>query len=311
MAKTRKNNRQLKSMEEFKCKSSALKLVYAVLIVILISLLFFSRGTTSQEVVKAETTCIDLTNQFDTNQQKDTENTSIPEASDIVETENQFEAEESSQTTESIETIQNVKIADYIKESASEEIPLEELIIYEDFIVPITEYEIQLMVRAVQHEVGKGDWFFPDADFDYVQQCMARVIVNKVGTTGCGDTIYSTLILSGHFMKKEALFQTEIKDGQEVERFDPYNETTRRNVLTVLRGEDSISHTITVEMSFPTRLTFDECIEKMERDVGPVIPYFWAVTKEPRLWIVAERDEERNAAEANKKIEQAENAQPE
>lgn len=300
MAKTRKNNRQLKSMEEFKCNGIALKLVFTTLIVIFISLLFFSRGNTSQEVAKAETISIDLTNQFDTNQQKDTESaeTSIPEANNIVETESQVETEKSVETEESAQEEESIEISEIVEESIdynydfdTNGIPPEELIVYEDFIVPITEYEINLMVRAVQHETGIGPWFYPDADYDYIQQCMARVIVNKVGTTGCGNTIYSTLILSGHFMTKEALFKTKIEQGQEIELFDPYDETTRRNVLTVLRGEDSISHTITVEMSCPKNCTLDEYLEIIKPEIGSVILYFWTVTAEGRTLFFAEPDE--------------------
>lgn len=299
MAKTRKNNRQLKSMEEFKCTNKVLKLFLTVLIVIPLSHLFLSRMNTFGEF-QSENICIDLTSHFDTNQQKDTETTeiaetSIPKANNVVETENQVKTEESDkaeksvQTTESIETIQDIESADYVEESvdidsASEKTSLEEQIVYEDFIVPVTEYEIDLMVQAVQHEVGASEWFFPDADIDYIQQCMARVIVNKVGTPLCGDTIYSTLILSGHFMTEEDL-----------EGIDPKEERTRKNVLTVLRGEDSISHKITIEMSFSSSCTFEDSIIVMERQVGPVIPYFWTVSAEDRLLIFAEPDESANS----------------
>lgn len=171
-----------------------------------------------------------------------------------------------------------INVDEIIIESSleSEEEPIE------DFIIPsITEADIAWIVKAVQHEVRSSGCNFPNADIDEVQQIMTRVIINRVGLPDFGDSIEEVLF-SGQFMPKEAL-----KD------FDPFEERTRRNVLTVLRGEDSQSSKVIFEMSFEEDHTFEESIEIMEKGVGPVIPYFWTTLSNERLLIFAERDEVR------------------
>lgn len=295
MAQTRKNNRHLKSMEEFKCKSSGLKLFFVTLIVITLSLLFFSRGSASKEVAKAEIISIDLTTPNYTEQQNYTEPTNLTEANNSVEADETVEDIETAESVESIEASENSEIeSDYSFEdidSDSEVISLEDQV-YEDFIIPVTEKDIGLIVMAVQHEVGSYRSFYPDADLDTIQQCMARVIINQVLEGRWGNTVPEILFYPGHFMNIERLW-----------KYDPYEETTRKNVLTVLRGEDSLSSAITIEMSFSSSCTFEDSIEIMESQVGPVIPYFWTVTAENRLLIFAESDKVRLAemiAEASK-----------
>lgn len=147
-----------------------------------------------------------------------------------------------------------------------------------DFIVPATEYEINLVVQAVQHEVGAWEGAYPNADLDEVQQIMARVIINQVGLPDAGDSIYDVLFLHpGHFMPIE-----------ELEGIDPYEERTRKNVLKVLRGKDSHSSKVVIEMSFSPSCTFEDCVEVMESQVGPVNPYFWTVLSNGRTLMFAE-----------------------
>lgn len=147
-----------------------------------------------------------------------------------------------------------------------------------NFIVPATEYEINLVVQAVQHEVGAWEGAYPNADLDEVQQVMARVIINQVGLPDAGDSIYDVLFLHpGHFMPIE-----------ELEGIDPYEERTRKNVLKVLRGEDSHSSRVVIEMSFSPSCTFEDCVEVMESQVGPVNPYFWTVLSNGRTLMFAE-----------------------
>lgn len=308
MAKTRKNNRQLKSMEEFKCKGIALKLVFTTLIVILVSLVFFSRGNTSQEVAKAETACIDFVNQIDTNKQKDTKNTSIPEASDIVETESQVETEESTkadepteteesvETSESIEAIQDIESADYVEntDSASETTSSEEQVyedfvmslledqVYEDFIIPIADSEIVLLTTVVLHEVGPSQPYYPYAEIDYLQQCATRVVVNQVIEGRWGNCVYDILFYPGHFPGIET-WSKKAPDATEEEI-----EICVQNIIKVLHGEDSISTGVTIEMSF-VGYTLEESIEIIESQVkAPVVPYFWTYTADKRLLIFAE-----------------------
>lgn len=283
MTRRTNNNMRLKSMEEFNCKISLPKFALAALVAILIALLFLSRE--NNDVVR---------NPTDTNLVKQTDTKEPTELSEAAKDIVKIEAAKTIDSAEDMEAIQTIEFANYAEksiqiDSTSEIMPSKEQV-YEDFIIPITEEEIGFVVRAVQHEVGSSRSFYPDADLDTIQQCMARVIINQVIEGRWGNSVSEILFYPGHFMPIERLW-----------RFDPYEETTRRNVLTVLRGEDSLSSTITIEMSFSSTCTYDESIEIMESQVGPVIPYFSTVTAENRLLIFAESDKER-LAEMNKKV---------
>ncbi len=282
MARRKNNNLGLKSMEEFKCKTSALTFVFTILIAVLMTLFFFARKSTSQEVAKAEGISDIWVEQSDTEQQSTSESTDAHEVSNIVVVEQQFEKAESIENAESVENAESTEETQDT-DSASESTTSEEQA-YGDFIIPVTEEDIGLIVRAVQHEVGSSRSFYPDADLDTIQQCMARVIINQVLEGRWGNSVSEILFYPGHFMNIERL-----------QKFDPYEETTRKNVLTVLRGEDYLSSTITIEMSFSSKCTFEDSIEIMESQVGPVIPYFWTVTAENRLLIFAESDKARLA----------------
>ncbi len=333
MARRKNNNTGLKSMEEFKCKSSALKLVFAVLIVISISLLFLSRGNTSQEVAKAETACIDLANPIDTEQQTTTRSTSIPEANSILEIEKLVETEESVETSEIIAAIQDIESADYVEntDSASEATSLEEQVyedfvmslledqVYEDFIIPVADSEIVLLTRVVLHEVGASQPYYPNANIDDIQQCMARVVVNQVIEGRWGNCVSDIVFYPGHFdgatewakEKNEDSSDASSETEEEYALSEAEQENIAlalKNIMKVLQGEDSHSSTITIEMSFPNFYdgqtfddctdsidgqTFDDCIDVMESQVGPVIPYFWTTTADDRLLMFAESDKER------------------
>lgn len=333
---TRKNNKGYKSMEEFKCKSSALKLVFAVLIVILVSLLFFSRGNTSKEVAKAETVSTGLVNQIDTTHQTSAESTSVPEAISMVEIEEQFKMEEFAQTAESSEASPDIESADYVEEpisldsasetASSEEQAYEDFVIsilgdqmYEDFIIPITDKEIVLLTKVVLHEVGASQSYYPDANIDDIQQCMARVVINQVIEGRWGNCVSDIVFYPGHFDGADAWAQEETEDNsdessEEDQEDNSYvlSETEQenitlalKNIMEVLQGNDAHSSTITIEMSFPNfsdgqtsddctdsidTQTFDDCIDVMESQVGTVIPYFWTATADNRLLLFASSD---------------------
>ena len=148
----------------------------------------------------------------------------------------------------------------------------------DEFIISLNQKELGMIVQAVQHEVGTHENFYPNADLDFIQQCMARVIINQVGRPGYGfhDTVYEVLAHPGHFMPLE-----------ELEPYDPAEPRTLSNVLTVLRGEDSISKDVIFEMSFLT-LDLNRVLEIMEEQVGKVNIYFSTVTAEGRLLVFAE-----------------------
>lgn len=345
MAQTRKNNRHLKSMEEFKCKSINLKLFLAALIVILLSLLFFSRGNTNEKVVHAEiiTGSIGLRNQIDTEKKE------IPKIARASQAISMVESEESVSTTEILGTVQSNESEVCEEDSASldsasetnslEEQTYEDFVIslleeynYEDSIIPITDEEIVILTKVVLHEVGASQSYYPNANIDDLQQCMARVVVNQVIEGRWGNCVSDIVFYPGHFDGAEDWAKEENKDNSDESSessSDALSEEDKaditlalKNIMKVLQGNDSHSSTITIEMSFPNFIdsqtfddstdvmdtqsfddstevmdgqTFDDCIEVMESQVGPVIPYFWTTTADDRLLVFAESDKERLA----------------
>lgn len=145
----------------------------------------------------------------------------------------------------------------------------------DSYIVPIETSDIGLLVQAVQHEVGASASYYPDDDLDVIQQCMTRVIINRIGKEEFADSIYEILSTPGHFMPLEELTE-----------FDSQDERTTQNVLTVLNGEDNLSEEIIFEMSFVT-LDIEHNLEVMEEQVGPVDLYMSATTADGRCLIFA------------------------
>lgn len=144
----------------------------------------------------------------------------------------------------------------------------------------LTEEEISLVVQAVQHEVGTDPNFYLgyDYDFDYIQQCMARVIINRIGRDGFGNTLMEVLTKPKQFMPIENLSS-----------FDPYDERTRRNVLAVINGIDNISNDVLFEMSYKSH-DLDRNMENMESQIGcKLSAYFYVFTAEGRMLIFAEK----------------------
>ena len=142
-------------------------------------------------------------------------------------------------------------------------------------IISISEEEIDMLVQAVQHEVGNNPYYFPGYNFDYIQQCMTRVIINRVGKKGFANSVTGVLSQPGHFMPLE-----------ELSSFDENDKRTRKNVLAVLYGEDNIADTLVFEMSF-TNLDETHNIKVMEKQVGDVIPYYAAITADNRYLLFA------------------------
>lgn len=144
-------------------------------------------------------------------------------------------------------------------------------------IYNFTEYEIDLICCAVQHEVGSSANFYPDSDFDEIQQSMTRVIVNRIGRKGFRDSVEGVLTQSGQFMALSKL-----------KRFDPKEEATRKNVMAVLNGEDNLSSDLIFEMSFKNT-NVEESLQKMANMLGETIrPTLTAISAEGRLLIFAE-----------------------
>lgn len=140
---------------------------------------------------------------------------SFPESSEDSETESD---EDSSDTEESIKTIPNST------ESTLEIVQVNDVADSTENI-SISEYEMDLMVRAVQHEVGANPSYFEGCDFDTVQCQMASVIWNRVQSSNFPNTVEGVLNQPGQFMPLEELASIEIDDR------------TYQNVLKVVNGE--------------------------------------------------------------------------
>lgn len=106
----------------------------------------------------------------------------------------------------------------------------------------LSEREFDILVLAVQHEVGKTNEYnlYPNANFDYIQQAMASVIVNRIGDTRFGETIEEVLSQDGQF---EGL----LYDISHPENFKHRNQLnvndarTRENCLKVLNNSSDLT----------------------------------------------------------------------
>jgi len=109
----------------------------------------------------------------------------------------------------------------------------------------LSDWDIDLLVRAVQHETGNNPWFYPNGDFDTVQQYMAASILNRIGQPGFG-TDYTTAYSVYDVLANPVQYGSLI---WEIDGFDAYDERTRQNVYAVLNGT---AYT-------PTALFFERC----------------------------------------------------
>ncbi len=138
--------------------------------------------------------------------------------------------------------------------------------------------DIALICCMVQHEVGSSYSGFPGYDFDYIQRCMARVIINRIGRPQNANTVVGVITQPGQFV---ASLNHLKKPG-----IDPNDETTRRNVMAVLNGDDGISEKLLFEMSFPE---YDPSnYEAIPRILGKAKVYFEAINNTGRHLIFAE-----------------------
>lgn len=97
----------------------------------------------------------------------------------------------------------------------------------------LSQKEFDILVLAVQHEVGKTPEYFPTSDFDKIQQAMASVIVNRIGDERFGQTLEEVL-------NQENQFTGLLDDINHPENFsnsdqlDVNDARTRENCLAVL-----------------------------------------------------------------------------
>ncbi len=141
--------------------------------------------------------------------------------------------------------------------------------------ISYSDYEFELLGKIVEHEVGKWPSYFPGYDFDYIQKCMAKIVINRIQSSKFPNSILEVLCQPGHFMSIE-----------ELDKCPTMGENTRNNLLSVIYGEDDISDTIVFEMSF-TSPDMAANQRSMESMVGPVSIYYTAITADNRYLIYA------------------------
>lgn len=136
-----------------------------------------------------------------------------------------------------------------------------------------SEQDITILVLAVQHEVGKTPGYFPYCDdFDTLQRCMARVIVNRIGTPGFGNNLYDVLNQKNQFtgLLEDVSHYWELPNANQ---YDPYDERTRANVMAVLNGTDGISHD----------LYFERCSLRSQSSITEAWEYVKTLFASPNL----------------------------
>jgi len=150
--------------------------------------------------------------------------------------------QENADNTEDSTFVTDTSETDTIIENTEENSIVEEANETEE-ISGLNEYEIGTLVQAVLHETGGNPDFYPNGDYDIVQQLMAASILNRVGEPGFGngyttpnsvDEVLSNSIQYGNIMN-------------ELYGFDAFDERTRNNVMAVLTGATYIPNTVYFE----------------------------------------------------------------
>jgi hypothetical protein len=174
-----------------------------------------------------------------------------------IETENNIvNADETTSLTQATE-IQPETEKPYFpySETITEEISKDENIEKEDSNTVYGSYslsdsEIDMLVKAVQHETGDNPDFYPYGDYDVVQQFMAASILNRIGISGFGDG-YTTPNNLYEVLENPIQYGNILN---ELDYFDANDTRTRNNVMAVLGG---YAYT-------PENLYFERCSEVNE-----------------------------------------------
>lgn len=105
----------------------------------------------------------------------------------------------------------------------------------------LSQKELDILVLAVQHEVGKSPEYFPTANFDQIQQAMASVIVNRIGNETFGKTLEEVLNQENQFTGLlDDISHPESFDNKD--QLDVNDERTRENCLKVLNGTSKLNN---------------------------------------------------------------------
>jgi hypothetical protein len=96
-------------------------------------------------------------------------------------------------------------------------------------ILSLSDYDLCLLTQAIQHETLIFQGY---SNYDMIQQYMAASILNRLGERGFGTnytTAYTIIDLLSNYSQYENILW-------ELDYFDAYDSTTRRNIEAVLNG---------------------------------------------------------------------------
>ena len=111
----------------------------------------------------------------------------------------------------------------------------------------LSDAEIDMLVQAVQHETGANPSFYPNGDYDVIQQYMAASIINRIGQPGFGDG-YTTPNSLYEVLANPVQYGSMV---WELDWYDANDTRTRNNVMAVL---NRYAYT-------PENLYFERCSE--------------------------------------------------
>ena len=181
-----------------------------------------------------------------------------------------------------------VKTPIICKEETEEKLPSVDNFIEE--LEPVsTDDETKMLILAVQHEVGLNPNYYPDEDFDFIQQCMAKSIKNRIGTPGFGNTLSEVLLQKDQYTG----LLNDIKNYKALNNSNQYNEhdeRTLKNVQIVMNGEDSLPSDLYFERCSEDESTIEEAWENFQKEYSSdeLVLYYWFNTSDGRFIMFAE-----------------------
>lgn len=221
-----------KSLDERFIKSFIFELsVYGVVLTLLIFVLGINvphPNTLPTKTYRINSTPINVeipTEDFYMEYQYDNETETEPTTETTETTEFKFEKETESSVAESTETEEYPN-----NETETETDNTEDF--YTDNLYGLTDWEIDMLVQAVQHETNNDPNYYVNFDLNKVQQLMTASIVNRIGQPGFGVG-YTTPSNLGEVLENSYQYDNILN---ELNYFNPNDETTRKNVLAVLTG---------------------------------------------------------------------------
>lgn len=142
--------------------------------------------------------------------------------------------ENNNEETETVEDSYSFEFeSEPVEEVISQDDNYEETDDYSNESYNLTDWEINMLVQAVQHETNFDPTFYVNGDINTVQQLMAASIINRIGQPGFGTNYSTPNNLSEVLANSEQYGNTLY----ELNYFDANDARTRQNVMAVLNGE--------------------------------------------------------------------------